>query len=157
MHSRLEAAREFIELNLDAKLDVEGLSRVACLSKFHFHRQFTSRYGVSVANYVRLLRLKKASYLLVYYPDTSITEIALDCCYENSESFSRAFRRVFERSPSEFRVSPDWEKWRIHFEAIYRSRNDPSMNTNQFDVSIVDVEAIDIAVLEHQGPPMQIG
>ncbi|MDD1779878.1 AraC family transcriptional regulator [Enterovibrio sp. ZSDZ35] len=156
-HPRLEAAREFIDLNLDSDLDVEGLSRVACLSKYHFHRQFSSFYGISVANYVRLLRLKKASYLLVYKPQMSVTEIALDCRYENSESFSRAFRRVFELSPSEFRVSPDWEKWGNHFEAIYRLRSDPKMNADDFDVSIIHFDSTDIAVIEHQGVPIQIG
>ncbi|CZF82416.1 Transposon Tn10 TetD protein [Grimontia celer] len=154
---KLERAREFIELNLDSDIDLDALSGVACLSKFHFHRQFSIRYGVNVATYVRLLRLKKASYQLVYRPDISVTDIALDCNYENSESFSRAFRKVFGVSPSAFRQDPDWASWETHFDAIVRVRNEVYMNGADFDVEIVEFQSISIATMEHRERPNQLG
>ncbi|USH05696.1 AraC family transcriptional regulator [Grimontia kaedaensis] len=155
--AKLERAREFIELNLDSDIDLDALSGVACLSKFHFHRQFSIRYGVNVATYVRLLRLKKASYQLVYRPDISVTDIALDCNYENSESFSRAFRKVFGVSPSAFRQDPDWASWETHFDAIVRVRNEVYMNGADFEVEIVDVPSITIAAIEHRDSPNRLG
>ena len=54
---RMRRVLEHIDRHLDDDLDLDSLSAVAAFSKFHFHRQFTATFGVSVHRYVQLARL----------------------------------------------------------------------------------------------------
>lgn len=75
---RFERVFDYIERHLGEALDVEQLSRVAHFSKFHFHRQFTLYAGIGISAYVRMVRLRHASYRLVFRKHERITDIALD-------------------------------------------------------------------------------
>ncbi|OWK21742.1 hypothetical protein AJ88_11230 [Mesorhizobium amorphae CCBAU 01583] len=55
-HARMQRVLDHIDQHLDDDLGLEALSGVAAFSKFHFHRQFTSTFGVSVHRYVQLAR-----------------------------------------------------------------------------------------------------
>lgn len=95
-HKRLEKVLRHIEANLHEPPSLEKLSKVACLSPFHFHRIFTAMVGETVAAYVRRLVLQRAAYYLSYNRETpSITELALNSGYESADAFSRAFRSFF--------------------------------------------------------------
>ncbi|WP_407333650.1 GyrI-like domain-containing protein [Enterovibrio sp. 27052020O] len=153
---RMEKVREYIELNLDDHFDLDILSRIAHLSKYHFHRLFSAEYGISVATYVRLLRLKKAAYQIAYRTELPITNIALDCHYESSEAFSRAFRKVFGQSPSAFREDPDWPAWQSHFEGIFKLRNEAFMKQPKFDVEYAELPTMHLAVFEHRDVPEKL-
>jgi AraC-like DNA-binding protein len=41
--------------------------------------------------------------LLQQEPELSITEVSLRCGFENANTFSTAFKRVYNLSPTEFR------------------------------------------------------
>lgn len=144
---RLRRVFDYIDQHLDEPLSVELLSQVANFSKFHFHRQFAAYTGVNVSRYVQLLRLKRASYRLVFGDSQPMIDIALDAGFENPESFSRAFKKVFGQTPSQFRRCPAWITWaeRYHFQKRERRRT--------MDVDIIDFEETRVAVLEHRGSP----
>lgn len=144
--ARFDKVLDYIEAHLGEALPTERLSQVANFSKFHFHRQFAEYIGTSVARYVLLLRLRRASYQLAFDCRLRIIDIALEAGFENPESFTRAFRNTFGQSPSAFRRQPDWASWH----ARYRFRIPERNQTVQVD--IVDFETIRIAVLEHRGP-----
>lgn len=147
---RFERVFEFIEKHLDEPLTVEQLSQVAHFSKFHFHRQFSLYVGMSVSAYIRQLRLRQASYRLVFGRETRIIDIALDAGFESPEAFTRAFRQLCGQSPSQFRKSPQWQPWTERF------RLPPSKRRVTMDVKIVDFAETPIAVLAHQGAPEKI-
>lgn len=145
--ARFNKVFDHIDHHLDEALSVESLSQVAHFSKFHFHRQFSDYCGISVMRYIQLMRLKRASYRLVFNALERITDIALDAGFENPESFSRAFKSTFGQTPTEFRIQPKWQPWneRYRFPNIDRSK--------QMEVKIWEFEETPIAVLEHRGPP----
>ncbi len=89
---RMQRVLDHIDRNLDGDLDLEALSSVAAFSKFHFHRQFTATFGLSVHRYVQVARLKRASYRLAYMDAQSVTDIAMDAGYDAPHAFARAFR-----------------------------------------------------------------
>src|SRR5947209_7089909 len=60
--ARMRRVLDYIEHHLDGNLDLETVSRIAACSKFHFHRQFTATFELSVHRYVQLVRLKRASH-----------------------------------------------------------------------------------------------
>ena len=51
---RMRRVLDYIDRHLDSDLDLETVSGVAAFSKFHFHRQFTATFGLSVHRYVQL-------------------------------------------------------------------------------------------------------
>ena len=62
--ARMRRVLDYIDRHLDSDLDLETVSGVAAFSKFHFHRQFTATFGLSVHRYVQLARMKRASHRL---------------------------------------------------------------------------------------------
>lgn len=122
-HARMQRVLDHIHQHLDGDLDLEALSRVAAFSKFHFHRQFTATFGLSVHRYVQLARMKDASRRLAAGDAQSVTDIAMDAGYDAPDAFARAFRQRFGQSPSSFRKSPDWGPWLSAFGPLDNARN----------------------------------
>ena len=98
----IEKAIVFVEENLSSKIVLEDIAGAACLSKFHFHRVFSSLMGETAVAYVRKRRLSKASYDLLY-TDKKIIDIAFEYKFESPEAFTRAFKSVFNITPKNYR------------------------------------------------------
>jgi len=147
---RFNKVLDYIERHLDDPLSVAQLCQIAHFSKFHFHRQFADYIGMNVARYVLLLRLKHASYCLVFNPQIKIIEIALHAGFETPESFARAFRQFFGQSPSAFRKFPDWNRWHEIYRFSLPERN------QLVKVDIVNFGTTRIAVKQHRGPVEQL-
>ena len=153
-HARMRRVLDHIDRHLDDDLDLNALSSVAAYSKYHFHRQFTATFGLSVHRYVQLARMKRASYRLAYSDAPSVTDIALDAGYDAPDAFARAFRQRFGQSPSSFRTSPDWEPWLAAFGPLDKARSKlMQMTFTTDDVTIRDVAATPVAIMEHRGDP----
>jgi len=147
---RFKKVFSYIDEHLNEPMSVDVLSRVANFSKFHFHRQFLGLTGVSVIAYIRMARLKRASYQMVFHKHVRVIDIAMDACFENPESFSRAFKQAFNQTPSQFRRKPKWTPWKDQFrfpEGTWRE---------SMDVKIVEFVEIKIAKIEHRGAPERV-
>lgn len=144
---RFNRVFDFIDRHLGDELTLEQLGQVANFSKYHFQRQFSEYTGISVFRYVQLMRLKRASYRLVFNMLERIIDIALDAGFENPESFSRAFKSTFGQTPSEFRKTPAWQPWNKQYKFPNRERK------QNVDVNIVDFEQTKIAAYQHRGAP----
>jgi len=155
--ARMRRVLDHIDRHLDGDLDLETLSGVAAFSKFHFHRQFTATFGLSVHRYVQLARLKRASHWLAYTDAQSVTEIAMNAGYDAPDAFARAFRQRFGQSPSSFRNSPDWEPWLAAFGPLDSARRKLMKTFTSDDVTIRDVPPTRVAIMEHRGSPVALG
>ena len=142
---------DFISRNLDDEMSLESLSEIAGFSKYHFHRLFRARMGLSLYDYVQLSRLKRASYRLAFHPAERIIDIALEAGFERPEAFSKAFKRRFGQSPSGFRKAPDWPLWQSRFVFVH-----PEGEKMKLDVEIVTFPTTLVAALEHHGPPSEL-
>lgn len=109
---RIDRVIDYIRENLDRQVKLEELAEVACFSEFHFHRIFSAVSGETLNAFTNRLRLEKAARLL-RYSDQSVTDIALDCGFSSSATFSRAFRSGYDTSPSQFRKSGEIKKSKI--------------------------------------------
>ncbi|MGT2489105.1 AraC family transcriptional regulator [Methylobacterium oryzae CBMB20] len=158
-HSRMQRVLDHIDRHLDDNLDLETVSGIAAFSKFHFHRQFTATFGLSVHRYVQLARMKRASYRLAYRDAQSVTEVAMDAGYVAPDARSaRAFRQRFGQSPSSFRKDPDWEPWLAAFGPLEEARSKIMQRTfTADDVVIRDVPSMQVAIMEHRGDPAALG
>lgn len=154
--SRMMRTLRYIDQHLADELTLEILSEVAAFSKFHFHRQFSALFGISVHHYIQLGRFKHASYRLAFRMSDPITDIAYDCGYAAPESFSRAFRERFGQTPSNFRKQPRWLDWQDAFQPRQEADH-MEQNFCPEQVNVIEVTDTTIALLEHRGDPALIG
>lgn len=96
---RINSVIDYIEDNLDAKLTLAKLSRVAGISKYHFHRIFKTITGETLNNYIKRRKMETACRLLLNEKNKSLTEIALDSGYTSGANFSRDFSNYYNQSP----------------------------------------------------------
>ncbi len=156
-HGRFKRVLDFIDEHIDEDLNVEVLSSVASFSKFHFHRQFSALFGVTVLKYVQIARFKRASYRLAFRDDT-VLEIALASGYEGPEAFTRAFKKVIGHTPSEVRKRPELAIGQPAYNpAEFTRRKLMTSETGSRQVNIIDFNERRVAVLEHRGDPALIG
>lgn len=99
---RLAQLLHHIEGNLHTPIDVESLARVSHWSRWQLQRVFNAHTGLSVAQYVRQLRLSQSAMQLIS-GDQRHLDIALNNGFESEVSFSRAFRQHFGCTPGEYR------------------------------------------------------
>lgn len=152
-HARMLRVLEHVEQHLDEELDLEGVSAVAAFSKYHFHRQFSATFGMSLHRYVQLARLKRASRHLYAGDRPDVTSVALDAGYEAPDAFARAFRQRLGQSPSSFRRSPDWGAWLSAFGPVDNARSKLMQQTfSAENITIRDVAPTPVAMMEHRGP-----
>ena len=157
-HTRMQRVLDHIDRHLEDDLDLNAVSGVAAFSKYHFHRQFTSTFGLSVHRYAQLARMKRASYRLAYRDAQSVTDIAMDAGYDAPDAFARAFRQRVGQSPSSFRKAPDWEPWLAAFGPLDNARSKLMQTTyTTNDVTIRDEAPTSVAIMEHRGDPATIG
>jgi len=104
---RINRVIDHIEKHIGEDLSLEGLSSVACFSKYHFHRIFASMVGETLSDYILRLRVEKAAMRLLANPKTTETDIALDCRFANPSTFARAFRDHLGMSATAWRADLD--------------------------------------------------
>lgn len=155
--ARMQRVLAYIDQNLDGDLDLETLSDVAAFSRFHFHRQFSATFDLSVHRYVQLARLKRASHQLA--GDTrTVTDIAMDAGYEAPDAFARAFRQRVGQSPSSFQKAPDWASWLAAFGPFDLARNKlMQIIFSADDITLQDVPETPVAIIEHRGDRATFG
>lgn len=98
----LQKVIDYIEENLDNKLELDCIAKVAGYSVPHFYRVFGAIVGCSVKEYIRRRKLSKAVFDVVT-TKRSITEIAFKHGYESHEVFTRTFKLVYGAPPSSYR------------------------------------------------------
>lgn len=99
---KVEKVINYIEENLEHEITLEDLSRLSFFSKFHFHKIFQGVVGESVMEYIRKRRISKAA-LKLMYTDAKIMDIAIEYQFNSQDTFTRAFTRYFNVTPSVFR------------------------------------------------------
>jgi AraC family transcriptional regulator len=118
---RIDRVIDYLRGNLDRPVKLKELAKVACFSEFHFHRIFGAVAGETLKSFATRLRLEKAARLL-RFSNQSLTDIALECGFSSSATFSRAFRSVYDTSPSQFRKTGEIKKRKIR-KAIYTGQD----------------------------------
>lgn len=97
---KMNAALNYIEENLDGKIDNEIIAQKACCSNYNFQRMFSFIADVTLAEYIRRRRLTQAAFDL-QKKDITILDVALKYGYDSPVSFSRAFQNLHGLKPSE--------------------------------------------------------
>lgn len=100
--TRLNRVFDYIDANLDGDLSLDRIAQVAYFSPYHFHRIFKFITGETLNEYVVRRRLTKAADVLLH-SEQPISELAQKFGFSEVSSFSRAFKKHFDASPTEFK------------------------------------------------------
>jgi AraC family transcriptional regulator len=101
---QIERGLDYIEANLDADLDPGVVADHAGISRWYFQRIFKSLTGETLKTYIRSRRFAVALELLDS-TDRSVLDVALASGFETHESFTRAFKKAFAVTPTDYRKS----------------------------------------------------
>ena len=86
----------------ESGISVEDVAKNAGFSIDYFNRIFLSHTGFTVTAYIQYIRLKQAAFLL-RTTDKSVLDIALEIGYDSHEGFTKAFKKKYGITPSEYR------------------------------------------------------
>lgn len=85
----------------DAEFSVEQLITEVGISRSHLHRKMKELTNQTTRDFIRNIRLKRAANMLEGGKQ-SVTEIMYSCGFDNSATFSIAFKHFYGVSPSEY-------------------------------------------------------
>ncbi len=94
-------AVEYIQNHYGEKITVQQLADDVFISTYHFIRLFKKYHGVPPYSYLNEYRLKMAQYK--FLQKKHIKEVAEECGFSSTNSFTRAFQKRFGVLPSKYR------------------------------------------------------
>lgn len=97
---RMKRVTDYINDNLDKTLSLDELSQVACLSHFHFARQFKIETGKTPHEYVLRARVEKAV-KLTRLGAAPLSMIALACGFSSQAHMTRAVKAMTGSTPGQ--------------------------------------------------------
>ena len=130
----IEMVIDYIENNLDGKIDLETVANEIHYSKYHLHRMFTSTVGMTIHDYVQRRQLTEAAKLLVF-SEKPIIEIAFICGYESQQAFSAVFKSMYKIPPAEYRDNREFYPLQLRFTL---HRNTSKTELNKDDICIAE-------------------
>ncbi|MFR9546873.1 MAG: AraC family transcriptional regulator [Rikenellaceae bacterium] len=138
-------AMQYIEENLDKKIDINMLSAVSGFSPFHLHRILKAHTGESIGAFITRKRVETAAKLLLY-SNMSISDIAYRVGYNVPTSLSKAFVKHYGISPTQYK--------KVRKSPIYKYVNRNSdVNIESYD--IVELPDINIICVGFKGNRQQ--
>lgn len=93
---------EWIDEHIDQPLNIDVVAQKAGYSKWYLQRMFRAVTHQTLGDYIRQRRLLMAAEAL-RTTQRPIFDIAMELGYVSQQTFSRVFRREFDRTPSDYR------------------------------------------------------
>ncbi len=92
----------WIDEHIDQPLNIDVVAKKSGYSKWYLQRMFRTVTHQTLGDYIRQRRLLLAAVEL-RTTERPIFDIAMDLGYVSQQTFSRVFRRQFDRTPSDYR------------------------------------------------------
>ena len=96
---QVQTGIDFIEANLDLDFSLADVATASGISQWHFQRIFKALTNETLKTYIRSRRLAISLDKLLT-TNTRIIDIAISAGFDSQESFTRAFKKVFDMSGS---------------------------------------------------------
>ena len=99
---QVRKARSFIEEHSGEMLSLETIATAASISPNYLSEKFKAVTGENVVRYIARTRVEHACELL-HNGELRISEIAFAVGFQSLSQFNRIFKRLLDRSPTQFR------------------------------------------------------
>ena len=103
-NSRVFEIQNYVQANYQKQISLNDLAKKLYLSNAYLSKYIKKRFGLSFLEYVNNIRLFHAVDDLLY-TEKKITRIALDNGFPTTASFNKAFRDIYNMTPSAYRSS----------------------------------------------------
>ncbi len=97
----LAAAIDFIKRNPARRISLDELSSVACMSQATLYRSFKTEFGISPAQFITQVKIRKACEMLSD-PHRSVTSVCFDLGFSNVGHFIGQFRKQIGETPKKY-------------------------------------------------------
>lgn len=124
--AHLRRARDLMDRDYAAPLDVPTLARAALMSPAHFSRQFRAAYGETPYGYLMTRRIERAKALL-RRGDMTVTDVCMAVGCTSLGSFSSRFTELVGETPSAYRAR-DHRATAAVPACVVKTRTRPSRN-----------------------------
>jgi AraC family transcriptional regulator len=98
--TRLARVRSHVYEHYAEEMNMADLARLTGFSKSHFQRLFHETFGETLREYIKRIRLEKSACKLMSVGGMSVTDVAYDCGFSSSQSFTRAFKAHYGIVPT---------------------------------------------------------
>ena len=96
----IKRACDYISQNYAENLSLKKLAEVACLSPFHFQREFKKNMGITPHEYLSDFRIRESKKMLLNSED--IADIAIQLKFFDQSHFSKIFRKTVGVPPGRY-------------------------------------------------------
>lgn len=101
-NSRIFEIQNYVQANYQKQLSLNDLAQKLYLSNAYLSKYIKKHFGLSFLEYVNNIRLFHAVDELVY-SEKKITRIALDNGFPTTAAFNKAFKEIYNMTPSAYR------------------------------------------------------
>ncbi|MCF2859815.1 AraC family transcriptional regulator [Pseudoalteromonas sp. SMS1] len=98
----IQAALEQMQQDLTQQLDIEQLSKIACMSRSKFFEQFKLLVGTTPQQWLHGQKLMSARKQL--QQGKSVTSIAFSLGFSHPSQLSRSFKKAFNQTPKQYQT-----------------------------------------------------
>lgn len=102
MSSDIYRVLEYIDEHYQTDISQKEVANLVNMSTTGFSRYFTKYMGMGFAGYIMHKRVQSAIHLLKS-SDKTVLEIALECGFNNTASFYKAFKKITNLNPKDYR------------------------------------------------------
>jgi DNA-binding response OmpR family regulator len=102
-HAFIQKIKTLVEADFSKQWDVPELARALQVSISQLHRKLTALTGMHTTEFVRYVRLVRASEILRSNREEKIVVIAYEVGFTSANEFARRFKEVFGMTPGEWR------------------------------------------------------
>ncbi len=99
---KIKTVYEYVQENYSKKLMLSDASDLVNMSPVSFNRFMKKRTGKTFVDYVNDVRIGFASIKLIEN-DSSISEVAFNCGFNNIANFNRVFKKLKNTTPSQYK------------------------------------------------------
>lgn len=90
------------ELMQSGQIDANHVAERLNMSLFQFRQRLTAITDETPQSFIQNIRMRRACHLLDNHPEMNISEVALLCAYNDTPNFTRAFKKNFGLTPTQY-------------------------------------------------------
>lgn len=106
----INKTEDYIEINLDKRINLVDIASHVGFSEYHFHRIFSKYSHETLKQFITRIKMERSAVYLVIDTEISMTEIAFKYGYSSSSSYNKAFKKHYGISPTAFRKEQEWKR-----------------------------------------------